>query len=273
VASTPRFGPAVLLCLLLHSASLAQVLVGPAAGLHVNWMKLHDAESKRLYKSWPSVSYHVGGSVSFRVQKRFFLQTSLLYARKGKVVEGELEPDLRNDAVFHYLDLPILYTAEFSARTENNLFYKWYLGIGPTLSYWMGGKGVLEHSDLNENQINPPGYDLPYKVRFRKDSLDVQPEEMNVSDPNRIQLGFNVSAGIIVEPDNINKFMVTLRFESMHTYLSPGKGTFGLPNELAYEDDLRVNSKALFLSFYYFIDLKTDQRKKGKSTLDKRQRK
>jgi hypothetical protein len=66
--------------------------------------------------------------------------------------------------------------------------------------------------------------------------------------------------------------MVTLRFESMHSFMSPGKGTFGPPNELAYEDDLRVNSKALFLSFYYFIDLKTDQRKKGKSTLDKRQR-
>ena len=61
--------------------------------------------------------------------------------------------------------------------------------------------------------------------------------------------------------------MVNLRYSFGQSFMSrSGKGEFGLPGILYYRDELKVRSRELVLSLNYFIDLKTDQRKKGKST-------
>jgi hypothetical protein len=41
---------------------------------------------------------------------------------------------------------------------------------------------------------------------------------------------------------------------------------YGLPGTLYYEDELKVRNNAFVVSLYYFIDLKIEERKKGKST-------
>lgn len=162
--------------------------------------------------------------------------------------------------------MPILYTAEFKAKLGREKVYKWYFGVGPTISYWLGGKGVLIHSDLNENVINPPNYDLSYKITFKGDSL-IESDEMNIQEPNRIQLGLNAAVGLIFEPYGEHKIMVTARYAFGQSFLAKsGDGVFGLPGILYYEDELQVRSRELVLSLHYYLDLKTDQRKKGKST-------
>jgi hypothetical protein len=90
---------------------------------------------------------------------------------------------------------------------------------------------------------------------------------MNVEDPNRWQLGLQVSTGVIFEPWGNRKVMVTGRYILGHSYLSAGSdGSFGLDNILYYQDELSVRNKEIALSLYYFIDLKTEERKKGKTT-------
>ena len=92
--------------------------------------------------------------------------------------------------------------------------------------------------------------------------------EMNVENPNRVQLGLIFSAGVIFEPTGLNKFMFTVRYELGHSYYSPDSdGEFGLDGVLYYKDDLQVRNQGLALSLFYFIDLKTDQKNRGKSTL------
>lgn len=245
-----------------------QVLVGPVLGGQVNWFRFEESEDRANYRIKPVYNFHAGGSIAFRVQKRFFLQTSILYTQRGKVLEGKnLDPSLRNEVKYKYIDMPILYTAEFKASIGRDKVYKWYLGVGPNVSYWLGGKGVLRNGDLNENLINPPDYTLPYTIVFDKDPETTQESEMTVEDPNRLQLGLNVSAGLIFEPYGIHKIMLTTRFMVGHSFMSrTSNGSFGLPGILYYEDNLRVRNHEVVVSLHYFIDLKTDERNKGKTT-------
>lgn len=256
------------LIVLFHSQGASQILVGPVVGGQVTWVSFDNKETKDLVSSQPVFNFHAGASVAFRVQKRFFLQTSFLYMQRGKVLEGRSsDPSLRNEVKYQYLDMPILYTAEFKGRIGQDKVFKWYFGIGPNVSYWLGGKGVLRNGDLNENLINPPDYELPYTITFKKDPEFISENEMNVSEPNRFQLGLNFSAGLIVEPFGEHKIMLTSRYMLGHSFFSPTtNGQFGLDGILYYEDDLRVRNQEIVLSLHYFIDLKTEERNKGKST-------
>jgi hypothetical protein len=252
---------------LFSTRTYSQILVGPVVGGQINWMVFDDKSNKDLYKLKPLLNFHAGASVSFRAQKRFFLQTSFLYSQKGKSLESQDNTNTINETKFRYIDIPILYIAEFKANLGREKAFKWYFGVGPTISYWLGGKGVLINDDLNENGINPPNYDLPYKITFKKDSASVTQNEMNIRQPNRIQLGLNVSAGLILEPLGMDRIMVNVRYAFGQSFLSrSSNGEFGLPGVVYYEDELNVRSQELVLSLHYFIDLKTEERKKGKST-------
>lgn len=245
--------------------SEAQILVGPTLGGQFNRYVFDDKELKDLYNLKGDFNFNGGLSLAFRANKNFFLHTSFLYTQKSKNLTGILDQSLSNRATLKYIDVPILYTAEFTSKLGKDKVFKWYLGIGPTISYWLGGKGLLLSGDLNENIINPPNYDLPYKIVFNRDSA--RTNEMNVKSPNRIQLGLNLSVGLILEPMKGHRVLTNLRYGFGQSFLSrDGKGEFGYPGILYYTDELKVRNQELVLSLHYFIDLQTDQRKKGKST-------
>jgi hypothetical protein len=247
----------------------AQILVGPALGGQVTWMKFDDNKSKELYRTEPVFGFHAGASIAFRVQKRFFLHGSVLYAQRGKLLTGKVDDlTLRNDVTYRYIDVPLLYTAEFKARIGRDKVYKWYFGAGPNISYWLGGKGVLRNGDLDENLINPPDYNLPYTIKFGRAPGTVNEGEMGVEDPNRVQLGLNISTGLVFEPMDRQRIMVTARYMLGHSFFSrTSEGNFGYDGLLFYFDDLRVRNQEFVLTLHYFIDLKTEERNKGKSTL------
>jgi hypothetical protein len=255
-------------CFLTSTNSWSQVLLGPVAGSQVTWISFSDDASKEQYQAEPVIGFHAGASLSFRVQKRYFLHTSLLYIQRGKEIKSTIDPLLNNTVRYNYLELPILYTAEFKGKIGQNKEYKWYLGAGPNIGYWMGGKGSLASSDLNENLINPPDYMLDYSITFKKPAELVQQGDMNVADPNRFQFGLNVSAGIVLEPAPRQRVMLTTRYMIGHSFFSrTSKGDFGLPGIEFYKDDLQVRNQEFVLSLHYFFDLNTAERDKGKSTL------
>jgi hypothetical protein len=127
----------------------------------------------------------------------------------------------------------------------------------------MGGRGKITSSDLIEQNID----ELEYKIVFKKTEAEQQNDEMNVADPNRMQLGLNLSAGIVFEPIGNQKYMLTARYELGHSFYSrTSNGT--LKQTIEYEDVMQVRNQGLWISLAYLIDLKTDQRKRGKSTID-----
>lgn len=254
-----------LLFVVISSYSMnAQVLVGPVIGAQSTWIVFDDKDYKDFNTVIPSFGFHAGGNLSFRVQKRFFLHTSLIYSQKAKTIEGKVDPNLNNKLRNHFIEMPIMYTVEFKGYAgKGNKEFKWYLGAGPNISYWMGGSGKISSSELLEVNIEQ----LKYKVVFNKSYEEQKEDQMNVNDPNRMQLGLNLSAGIVFEPLTDQKYMLTARYELGHSFYSAtGNGT--LKQAIEYEDVMRVRNQGIWISLAYLIDLKTDQRKRGKSTID-----
>ena len=105
---------------------------------------------------------------------------------------------------------------------------------------------------------------LDFKIAFNKDGSNVGENEMAVKNPNRIQLGLNIAAGIVVEPVPHQKFMFTVRYEFGHSFFSrESNGIF--PNTF-YEVNPRARSQGGRISLFYFMDTRVQERKKGKST-------
>jgi hypothetical protein len=250
----------------------AQVLVGPIAGGNFSWIAFGEKDYKDLYTVKPSFGYHFGGHLAFRVRKRFFLNTSVIYMTKGFTMVGmddvayTTEQDLSElKGNYKYIDMPIVYTAHFIGRLGKQKF-KYSLGIGPNISYWLGGKGTIENTDTYEFSTGI----LDYHVVFGKIPGTATEHEMVVEKPNRIQLGLNFTAGLLFEPAPNRQLMVTLRYEMGHSYFSRESiGSFG---PTFFEMPLNVRNQGFRISTAYLFDLKLEQRKKGKSTIKKNQR-
>lgn len=238
----------------------AQLLVGAEIGAHANWIRFDDKQDKEELKSRVLPGYTVGFTSMLQVEKRFFLQASLIYSRKGKMITSNLDPALKNKAVNHYIDLPIAYKIYFKRQGAGKEF-KVHVGFGPNLSYWLKSKGTIHSSELLENDIDK----LDYKVEFNYDSKLPDQNKMYVQDVNRLQLGLNITTGFLFEPQNGAIMLVDLRYEMGGSFMA--KNNQGqVSGILDYYDPMRIRNNLLHLSFSYLIDTKISERKKGKST-------
>jgi hypothetical protein len=242
----------------------AQVYVGPVAGGQLSWTKFDNADLYDSYDIKPILGYHAGANISLKVRNRFFLHTSFLFSTKGRRLEGKQDPLLTNRVRYNYIDVPMIYAVDFRGRLGNGKEFKFYFGIGPNVSYWLGGKGKLYNSDLEEN-ADFASRDLAYDIVYGKKLPELASNEMNVAAPNRIQLGLNVASGLVFEPRPDQRILLMLRYELTHSFLS-GESN-GIFSATYYEDVLQSRNKGIRLSASYLIDLKIENRKRGKSTI------
>jgi hypothetical protein len=254
----------ILLGFFIFSYCEAQVYVGPMAGGQVSWTKF---DNKELYDSYgvkPVVGYHAGANISLKVRNRFFLHTSILYSTKGRKIDGRQDRMLTNKARYDFIDVPIIYAVDFRGTFRGRKEFKYYFGAGPGVSYWLGGKGELYNSDLDEN-ADYASRDLEYSIAFKGENAEIAPDEMVVSEPNRVQLSLNVATGLVFEPAANQRILVMLRYELGHSFLS--RGSNGIFAPTYYEDVLQARNKGVRLSASYMIDLQVEKRKRGKSTI------
>lgn len=250
-------------CFFLSLPAYSQLLVGPEVGVNYSWTSLRDDDLKERFKMEPVAGFHAGGRVAFKVRNRFFLHASLLYATKGRTLRGRMDSELRSKSAYSYIDMPINYTVDFKGSFKGKEF-KYFLGIGPNVSYWLGGRGKFYSSELAENNENQ----LSYKLRFGADDNDEEMSgSLSVASANRVQLGLNLIGGIVFEPAYRQRFVFTVRYELGHSYLAKSDGEFA---GLYYEEPYKSRNKGFRVSLAYLIDLKTEEHKKGKSTIDPR---
>jgi hypothetical protein len=247
----------------ISSSAFAQLLVGPEVGVNYSWTATKDDDFKDRFRMKPVIGFHVGGHLAFKVRKRFFLHSSLLYSTKGRTVYGEYDGLLKNVSRHNYIDMPVNYTVDFKGKIGDGKEFKYFLGIGPNISYWLGGKGSLYNSELEENNLG----ELKYKIKFKSIDSEVGEKEMQVERANRFQLGLNVVAGVIFEPWYKQRIMFSVHYELGHSYIARSDGTFA---NLYYTDSFKARNQGFRIALSYLYDLKTEERKKGKSTLDKR---
>jgi hypothetical protein len=208
--------------------------------------------------------------INRRMKEKYSLHVQLLYSKKTKVVYGELDPNFRNRLTNNYLELPITYTIEFKrlvGETQAGMTksFNWFLGAGPTVSYWMGGKGNLKSSNLIED-LQFTGLD--YKVAFGADAatLETQTDLLNVTRANRLQFSINFAGGIIVEPAGFQKIILTASLELGQSFIAKENNGFFSGSNVDL-DPQRAKFHSLRFSVGYVLDMKLESRQRGKSTI------
>lgn len=245
------------------------VHAGIKAGFNASWIHHDERQSSYddLYRILPVPGYNAGIVASFKMKDRFFLHTELLYSTKGKLVKGKLDKTLKDRVTYNYIDLPLTYNAYFDAKIKlkNVKRFKWYVGIGPNFSYWLGGKGTIYNDEFAENEFP----ELEYKLRFgeRGEELD-EIDVIYIRDAKRFQLGVNIGGGILVEPVSGRKIMLDARFELGHTWLGNTRSAdYVIP--VSYKaENMKDRNMGLRLSIMYLFESNLDKkiRNKGKST-------
>lgn len=262
---------AISLCVLFAQKAHTQVMyAGLKTGLQASWTKHDDSHTNYndLYKIYPVPGFNFGGVFSFKVRDRYFLHTEYLFSTKGRTIRGRVDKELKDRLIYYYAEIPLMYNVFFDAKIKSKHVkqFKWYLGIGPNFSYWLGGRGKIYNTEFSENSFPA----LQYKLKFGKRGEDQgETETVYIKEAKRLQLGLNIGGGILLEPINGRKYMIDLRFELGHTWLGkPASADYVIPVDYQEGENLKDRNMGLRLSFMYLFESNLDKkvRKKGKST-------
>lgn len=245
------------------------VNAGLKGGFNMSWTHSDNTDFRDEYNTRPVPGFNAGAVFAFQLKKRYFLHTELLYSKKGRVVTGDLA--LRDEMTLHYIEIPVLYQIHFKGSLGNNSTkeFKWYAGIGPNFSYWLGGKGTVTHFEITDHDVP----EIPYTLRFgeRPPELAGESEFVYVSDARRVQVGINIGAGLMVEPIDNRKIMIDVRFELGHSWLGGAESAdYVFPT--MYSTSMESRNLGVRLSLMYLLQTNLDKkvRNKGKSNVIKK---
>ncbi len=247
-----------ILFLMCFTFSEAQVLrVGPKAGILAS-QPLHDEPAYREeFRSIPALGFQAGAAMNVKVSERFSLQSEFMYQRVGKHVKSNFVSDFHKER-FDYLSLPLLLQASHRIG-----YSEFYINAGPSVSYWLGGKGKVKTGEVLEEGIEV----LDYTITF-----DRTAEANNVffvgNNPNLFQLGLDVGGGVYL-PVGAQLLMLDLRYTWGHTNMVREQESY-IPISF-FNDDLRHSHQTLTLSVAYLFSFDIYQLStKGKSTSGKK---
>ncbi|ADR23122.1 hypothetical protein MATR_30290 [Marivirga tractuosa] len=244
------------LLILSYSSSNAQILLGAKSGARYNWMNYEDFASEDYEKS-PFFGWSAGITAAYKVKKRFLIQLDIMYSQSGKNVTGITDPVLSNHAKYHFLNTPIVYKVDFLQAIGGKTF-KWYIGAGPNVNFWLGGNGRLSTVELLETSID----ELEYRVIFEKIPASPEFEGLYINEYNKVQVGLIASAGIVLEPAPGQSLMIDFRYEWGHSNMSSSEGTFA--SVIAYRDNLNASIQGIQVSVAYVFDIINKGKKEKK---------
>jgi len=253
----------------------AQLLVGPVAGAGVSKVFFFDHSNYDNFKTLPSIGFEGGIMASMAIHKNFVLNAQLQYSYRSKHIVGidgnNSDGQYKFNSNMQFIELPIFYVLEFKRQKGNPTrggrikTYNWFVGGGPTISYWLTNNSTLRSSNLLENNIDH----INYTTVFGPDNSG-SPQAINstveyISDANRFQFAINITGGVAFEPVGLHKIVVFGQLNIAQTFFA--KSDVSLPT---YDVDvLRAKNHSFRLSIAYLFDTKIEITKKGKSTKTK----
>lgn len=253
-----------------QTAAYSQVVnAGLKGGFNLSWTHSDNRDFRREYNTKPVPGFNAGAVFSFQVKKRYYLHTEILYATKGRIVTGDLA--LRDEVIYRYIEVPLMYQVHFRGSVGAMKEFKWYAGVGPNFSYWLGGKGTVTHFEITDHDVP----EISYELRFgeRPDELFGESGLVYINDARRIQVGVNIGGGILVEPAPNRKIAVDLRFELGHSWLAGAESAdYVFPQ--TYSKNLEARNLGVRLSLMYLLQSNLDKkvRNKGKSSIKQKGR-
>ena len=240
------------------SGSAQYVRSGFKFGAQLSRPHYDDATFYDEYTAKYGLGFNVGGVVNWKASDNFALHTELLYSRINKHLVGTDGYSLNRDQ-FNYLTLPVLLRGSMPVGHA-----KVYLNAGPSVSYWLGGKGFVRHVELDEF-----GFETSHRIAFgEKERNETYTDEVvRITNANRIQLGLDMGTGVMI-PLQDQYLMVDLRYSWGHTNMAQEDaqylGFFG------YNDDLSFANHSFSVSCAYLFEFDLVKlTRKGKITKSK----
>ena len=252
----------------------AQLLVGSVVGGDVSKIYFFDQSNYDNFKSRPSLGFDGGFMGQMRVHRNFLLNAQLLFTYRSKYIVGtgdpRADPQFKLSANMKYIELPIFYVLEFKSLTGKSKgkggkikTYNWFVGGGPTISYWLSNKTRLRSTFVLENNIDHIDYSTVFGSDNSSSGQAIDSNKEFISNANRFQFAINITGGLAFEPVGFHKIVTSVQLNIAQTFL--GKSDVSLPT---YDIDvLRAKNHSIRISVAYLFDTKLQDRKKGKTTI------
>ena len=243
------------------SSSAQHIRTGFKFGTQLSRPYYEDENFYREYKPKQSLGFNAGGVLNWKASDFFSLHVELLYNRVNKHLVGTDGYAVNKDQ-FDYLTAPVLLRGSVPLGHAEV-----YINAGPSINYWLGGKGFVRHTELIELEI----YELDHRVQFSDQaSDDYTSGTVNVTEANRFQLGLDVGTGAMI-PMNGRYLMVDFRYSWGHTNMAGPEAQY-LSNLLYYNDDLSFAHHSFSASVAYLFEfdlIKLTRKGKSKTTKGK----
>jgi hypothetical protein len=239
-----------------HELLAQKFSLGVKGGPMLNWAHFGDRDDKAIYSSKATVGYTVGGIIAFPLKKNFTFISEGVYSVKGRRILFN-DKTWENNNTYSFIDMTMLLRRSFHLYIKENLPTKWYVNLGPEVSYWLTAKG----------KIVTEGRGHPYTILFNREP-DADFHNLYYNNVNRWLFGISVGVGVEAPIKKTQKLSFELRFVSGHTYLGDKKSAY--IEILGFDDtSLKQNLKVLQFTAAYTFDFDLKEAKMGKSTLDK----
>jgi hypothetical protein len=240
------------------TASSQEVFIGPKLGLSIHKASFNFSEDEDIFDQKIQLGYQIGGAFTMPLKNIFSFHSELYFSQKGKktiVTDNGLE----NKSTYYFIEAPVLLRLNFEGGSGEAGVYKYHVEIGPTISYWLGGKGSVGLAGFKD-----------YKVVFNNDTSYVsQTNEMVINGANRLQWGLNIGVGLEYPVKKNQTVFIDFRLVMGNSNLieSSGYSEFDL---FGYDDDLNVHISQFVISTSYMFTYDWRLGLKGKSTINKR---
>ena len=243
------------------SSVWAQFHAGPKVAITVYKSRFNFAEDEKLFDQNYKPGYQIGGALNLPLKNIFNFAGELYFSQKGKntIIESS---GLTNNSTYYFIEAPILLRLGFVGGNAAAGQFNFHLDFGPTVSYWLGGKGTLQAD----------GPITEYKIKFGEPGFDASTNIMYISNANRWQWGLNLGVGLEYPVVKNQFILIDLRTFFGSTNLAQHDGSADLPI-LGFNDSLDVRFLEFILSVTYAFEIDYKQTRKGKSTNDKRKQK
>ena len=215
------------------SYSYGQLLVGSKIGVHAGQVQFEGESFKNQYDPNYKIGGNIGAAVTFPVMEPFSLHVEILFTSKGKSVTIPNE-SLKNIGQYYYIEMPIMMRVVVWPKEAV------FLAIGPNLSYWMGGTGKIDDLESSASFT-------PYNIHFGQND---SPNDLQVTHPNRLQLGLLLGLGKTFELKDERKLTLEARYEMGHSFLGTEDGAY--IENLDFNDNLESKHQLISFNVAYF---------------------
>ena len=238
-----RYCIAIVLFMGFAGRSYSQTYLGVKAGINTTRISFNSERYKKFYDTNFKLGYTVGGVFVMENKDKYGLNVELLYSMKGKSVDSHANDYETNRANYHFIDAPIMFRVKFSHSK-----IRWYLQLGPQLSYWLGGKGEFTVYEADRDLVSS----YPYTINFGEPQSSSEYLNTN-GEANRMQLGLGIGGGVILPLDRGNFLALDFRYTFGHTFMGSYESA-SIPN-IGLVDNMEHTNNVASISVVYYFDI------------------